>query len=110
MDVKSENPHLPDHVFKLTKALYGLKQAPRAWYDRLSKYLLDIGFTRGKIDTTLFVKTSHQEILLVQIYMDDIIFGATHEKMCEEFASCMHNEFEMSLMEELNFFLGLQIK
>ena len=69
-----ENPHLPNHVFKLTKALYGLKQAPRAWYDRLSKYLLDIGFTRGKIDTTLFVQTSHQDILLVQIYVDDIIF------------------------------------
>ena len=104
-----ENPQLLNHVFKLTKALYGLKQAPRAWYDRLSKYLLFIGFTQGKVDTTLFVKTSNQDILLVQIYVDDIIFGAT-KKLCEEFATCMQNEFEMSMMGELNFFPGLQIK
>ena len=80
---------LPDHVFKLTKALYGLKQAPRAWYDRLTKYLLDISFTRGKVDTTLFLKTSNRDILLIQIYVDDIIFGATNEKMCEEFVACI---------------------
>ena len=87
-----------------------MKQAPRAWYDHFSKYLLDIGFTREKVDTTLFVKTSNQDILLVQTYVDDIIFGATNEKMCEEFATCILNEFKMSMMGELNFFLGLQIK
>ena len=102
-----ENSQLLDHVLKLTKALYGLKQAPRAWYDRLSKSLLDIAFFREKNSTTLFIKTFNQDILLVQIYVDDIILGAINEKICEEFATCMQNEFEMSMMGELNFFLGL---
>ena len=91
------NPQLLDHIFKLSKALYGLKQAPHACYDCLIKYFLDIGFTRGKVDTTLFVKPYNQDILLVQIYMDDIISWAINEKMCEEFATCMQNKFEMSI-------------
>ena len=93
--------NFPNHVFKLKKALYGLKQAPRAWYERLSKFLISSGFKMGKIDTTLFI---------VQIYVDDIIFGATNVSLCEEFAKSMYSEFEMSMMGELNFFLGLQIK
>ena len=100
----------PDHVFKLTKALYGLKQAPRAWYDRLSTFLIENGFSRGKIDTTLFRKTHDSDLLIVQVYVDDIIFGATKMKMCEEFSNLMQSEFEMSMMGELGFFLGLQIK
>ncbi|KAK2356045.1 putative mitochondrial protein [Trifolium repens] len=105
-----KDEHKPNHVFKLTKALYGLKQAPRARYERLSTFLLDNGFSRGKIDTTLFRKTNKQDLLIVQVYVDDIIFGATNAKMCEEFSNLMQSEFEMSMMGELRFFLGLQIK
>jgi len=94
----------------LKKALYGLKQAPRAWYERLSKFLLENGFTRGKVDTTLFIKRKLHDIPLVQIYVDDIIFGSTNDSLCKEFSQDMQNEFEMSMMGELNFFLGLQIK
>ena len=72
-----------NHVFRLKKALYGLKQAPRAWYERLSKSLLKKGFKMGKIDTTLFIKTKDNDLLLVQIYVDDIIFGATNVSLCE---------------------------
>ncbi|KAH9697684.1 hypothetical protein KPL71_023711 [Citrus sinensis] len=105
-----ENEKFPDHVYKLSKALYGLKQAPRAWYDRLKNFLLDNDFSIGKADTTLFVKHKNQDILIVQIYVDDIIFGSTNELLCKEFSSCMSKEFEMSMMGELKYFLGLQIK
>ncbi|KAH9802197.1 hypothetical protein KPL71_001280 [Citrus sinensis] len=99
-----------DHVYKLSKALYGLKQAPRAWYDRLKNFLLDNDFSMGKADTTLFVKHKNQDILIVQISVDDIIFGSTNELLCKDFSSCMSQEFEMSMMGELKYFLGLQIK
>ncbi|KAH9801414.1 hypothetical protein KPL71_001018 [Citrus sinensis] len=104
-----ENEKFPNHVYKLSKALYGLKQAPRAWYDRLKNFLLDNGFSMGRADTTLFIKNKNQDIL-VQIYVDDIIFGSTNESLCKEFSSCMSKEFEMSMMGELKYFLGLQIK
>ena len=104
------DPNLPNHVLKLTKALYGLKQAPRAWYGRLSSFLIDNKFVRGTNDTTLFTKTEGNDILLVQIYVDDIIFGSTNSKLSKEFADLMSSEFKMSMMGELNFFLGLQIK
>ena len=96
--------------FKLKKSLYGLKQAPRAWYERLSKFLIYSGFKMGKIDTTLFIKPKDNDMLIIQIYVDDIIFGTTNVSLCEEFAKSMHSEFEMSMMGELTFFLGLQIK
>ena len=64
----------------------------------------------GKNDTTLFIKTKENDMLLVKIYVDDIIFRAIKVSLCEEFSECMHSEFEMSMMGELNFFLGLQIK
>ena len=105
-----EDPFKSDYVFKLNKALYGLKQAPRAWYERLSMFLISKGFHRGKVDTTLFLKTFDDDILVVQIYVDDIIFGSTKELLCQEFAKNMQAEFEMSMMGELTFFLGLQIK
>ena len=104
-----KNFEFPNHVYKLKKALYGLKQAPRAWYDRLSKFLLENDFERGKVDTTLFIKKSKHDILLVQIYVDDIIFGATNESLCKDFSNIMQSEFEMSMMGELRYFLGLQI-
>jgi len=72
-----EDHQHPNHVFKLKKALYGLKQAPRQWYERLRNFLLSLGYKRGMIDKIIFIKKSNSEIILVQIYVDDIIFGAT---------------------------------
>ena len=95
----------PDYVFKLKKALYGLKQAPRQWYERLSNFLLSHGYERGKIDKTLFIKKALNDIILVQVYVDDIIFGLTNQNLCEQFVAAMHGEFEMSMMGELNYFL-----
>ena len=105
-----EDINFPEHVFKLKKALYGLKQAPRAWYDRLSSFLITNGFMRGKVDTTLFRKDLAKDFIIVQIYVDDIIFGATNELLCKDFSNLMQSEFEMSMMGELKFFLGLQVK
>ncbi|EOY32645.1 Cysteine-rich RLK (RECEPTOR-like protein kinase) 8, putative [Theobroma cacao] len=99
-----------DHFFKLHKALYGLKQALRAWYERLSKFLVEKGYVRGSIDTTLFIKRYLNELIIVQISMDDIVFGATNEVLYNNFAKEMQGEFEMSMMGELKYFLGLQIK
>ncbi|KAJ9551929.1 LOW QUALITY PROTEIN: hypothetical protein OSB04_015974 [Centaurea solstitialis] len=99
----------PNHVYILDKALYGLKQAPRAWYDHLSNALLDNGFYKGKLDPTLFIKTDGNDILLVQIYVDDIIFGSTNSDMCTWFSDLMTTRFEMSMLRELLFFLGLQV-
>ena len=100
----------PEYVCRLNKALYGLKQAPRAWYDTLTSHLLNNGFSRGAIDSTLFILREKGNILLVQIYVDDIIFGSTDEKLCKKFSEIMSKEYEMSMMGELTFFLGLQIK
>jgi len=80
-----ENHDLPNHVFKLDKALYGLKQAPRAWYECLSNFLIDKGFQRGKVDNTLFLKSKRGHLLIVQIYVDDIIFSATNSDLCDKF-------------------------
>ncbi|GJW83105.1 retrovirus-related pol polyprotein from transposon TNT 1-94 [Tanacetum coccineum] len=68
------DPEHPSHVYRLKKALYGLKQAPRAWYDKLSAFLIKSGFTKGVVDPTLFTRKAGKHILLVQIYVDDIIF------------------------------------
>ncbi len=84
-----------------------MKQAPRAWYERLSSFLVFKGFTRGKVDTTLLRKESGRHFILVQIYVDDIIFYATDESLCREFSDLMQAEFEMSMMGELKFFLRL---
>nr|GFB57420.1 retrovirus-related Pol polyprotein from transposon TNT 1-94 [Tanacetum cinerariifolium] len=101
------DPYHPDKVYRLKKALYGLKQAPRAWYDELSKFLLSKGFTKGSIDPTLFITKHRGDILLVQIYFDDIIFGSTNPNLLKRFEKLMHNKFEMSMMGELKFFLGI---
>jgi hypothetical protein len=93
-----------DHVYKLKKSLYGLKQAPRAWYDTLSNFLIETDFKRGQVDTTLFRRTLENDILVVQIYVDDIIFGSTNASLCKEFSKLMQDEFEMSMMGELKFF------
>ncbi|GJS92613.1 retrovirus-related pol polyprotein from transposon TNT 1-94 [Tanacetum coccineum] len=100
----------PNYVYKLKKALYGLKQAPKAWYDRLKAFLIKHNYSMGMVDNTLFTKKKDSNLIIVQIYVDDIIFGSTCQEMCDDFAKIMHDEFEMSMMGELNFFLGLQIK
>ncbi|GAB2265493.1 hypothetical protein Dimus_037826 [Dionaea muscipula] len=105
-----EDPHFSNRVFKLEKALYGLKQASRAWYKRLSCFLLKNRYLKGKIDKTLFVETKGEDVLLVQVYIDDIIFGSTNESLCDEFSGLMKSEFRVNHMGELEFFLGLQIK
>nr|GEY58802.1 retrovirus-related Pol polyprotein from transposon TNT 1-94 [Tanacetum cinerariifolium] len=99
----------PSHVYKLKKALYGLKQAPRAWYDELSTFLLHNHFFKGTIDPTLFIKGFHDDILVVQVYVDDIIFGSTHPRYIQLFSDLMKSRFEMSMMGEMTFFLGLQV-
>nr|GEY16504.1 ribonuclease H-like domain-containing protein [Tanacetum cinerariifolium] len=104
------DPHNPKHVYRVVKALYGLHQAPRAWYARLSTFLLKHHYRRGTIDKTLFLKKDSRHIILVQVYVDDIIFGSTNKAWCDEFEVLMKGEFEMSAMGELMFFLGLQVK
>nr|GEV10432.1 hypothetical protein [Tanacetum cinerariifolium] len=93
-----------DHVYALDKALYGLKQAPRAWYDVLSQFLIESGFQKGSIDTTLFIKKKGKHIMLIQIYANDIIFGSTNPKYCTKFLDLMVKRFEMSIMGEMKFF------
>ena len=105
-----EDPKYPNHVYKLHKALYGLKQAPRAWYECLKDFLVKNDFTMGKADSTLFTRKVDKHIFVCQVYVDDIIFGSTDEKFCKEFSRIMTKRFEMSMMGELKFFLGFQIK
>nr|GEZ75818.1 hypothetical protein [Tanacetum cinerariifolium] len=105
-----EDPDHPDKVYKVVKALYGLHQAPRYWYETLANYLLENGFHIGQIDQTLFIKKQKGDILLVQIYVDDIIFGATNKNLCKSFEKLIKDKFQMSSMGELIFFLGLQVK
>ena len=90
------------HILKI-KSL--ATKVPRAWYDRLSNFLLKNDFKRGQVDTTLSKKTLEKDILIVQIYVDDIIFGSTNASLCKEFSKLMQEEFEMSMMGELKFFL-----
>ncbi|GJX47482.1 putative ribonuclease H-like domain-containing protein [Tanacetum coccineum] len=104
-----EDPEFPGRVYKVEKALYGLHQASRAWYETLSTYLLDNEFQRGQIDKILFIKRVKSDILLVQVYVDDIIFGSTKKKLCTEFEKLMHKKFQISSKGKLTFFLGLQV-
>nr|GEU84599.1 copia protein [Tanacetum cinerariifolium] len=99
-----------DHVYKLMKALYGLKQAPKAWYDRLKAFFIKHEYKIGMVFNTLFTNKKSSNLIIIQIYVDDIIFDSTCQDMCDEFAKITHEKFETSMMGELNFFLGLQIK
>ncbi|GJW75731.1 putative ribonuclease H-like domain-containing protein [Tanacetum coccineum] len=104
-----EDQENPTHVYRLKKALYGLKQAPRAWYDTLSKFLLANHFFKGAVDPTLFTRKTGKHILLVQIYVDDIIFASTDHNACNTFSKEMSSKFQMSMMGQMSFFLGLQV-
>ncbi|GJR25124.1 retrovirus-related pol polyprotein from transposon TNT 1-94 [Tanacetum coccineum] len=103
------DPDFLDHVYKLKKAMYGLKQALRAWYDKLSSFIIEHHFTKGIVDLTLFTRRHEDDILLVQVYVDDIIFGSTNPDFSKHFANLMKNNYEMSMMGELKFFLRLQV-
>ncbi|GJW30136.1 retrovirus-related pol polyprotein from transposon TNT 1-94 [Tanacetum coccineum] len=105
-----ESNEFPNHVRKLDKALYGLKQAPRAWYETLSTFLTEHKFVRGKIYNNLFVYKTQTDVILVQSYVDDIIFGSTSTKLCKQFAKLMTQRYEMSMIGVLTYFLGFQIK
>jgi hypothetical protein len=105
-----EDSEYPNHVYKLSKALYGLKQAPRAWYECLRDFLITNGFKVYKADPTLFTKTIANDLFVCQIYVDNIIFGSTNKSTCEEFSRIMIQKFEMSMMGELKYFLGFQVK
>jgi len=104
------DPSFPEHVYKLRKALYGLKQAPRAWYEMLTEFLIKNGYRKGGIDKTLFVKDEDGKIMIAQIYVDDIVFGGMSNQVVQHFVKQMQSEFEMSLVGELTYFLGLQVK
>ncbi|CAA7021248.1 unnamed protein product [Microthlaspi erraticum] len=85
------------------------EEAPRAWYEHLTKFLIDTGYVRGTVDKTLFTLEKKNEMMMVQIYVDDIIFGGTSEKLVENFVKSMTKEFKMSMVGELKYFLGLQV-
>nr|GEU65571.1 retrovirus-related Pol polyprotein from transposon TNT 1-94 [Tanacetum cinerariifolium] len=103
------NADHPSHVYRLKKALYGLKQASRAWYKELSTFLPQNNFFKGTIDPTLFIRRFDDDILVVQVYVDDIIFGSTHPRYNQLFSDLMKSRFEMSMVGEMTFFLGLQV-
>jgi hypothetical protein len=105
-----ENPKYPNRVYKLSKALCGLKQAPRAWYARLKTFLLEHRYIMGSLDKTLLTLKHGNDILLVQIYVNDIIFSGSSHMLESSFQEMIEKEFQMSMMGELTFFLGLQVK
>ncbi|GJZ76650.1 putative ribonuclease H-like domain-containing protein [Tanacetum coccineum] len=105
-----KDPDHPDKVYKVVKALYGLHQAPRAWYETLANYLLSNGFNRGKIDQTLFIKKQKGDILLVQVYVDDIIFGSTNKELCTGFEKLMKDNQDKYVDEILKKFNYTDVK
>ncbi|CAM8916946.1 unnamed protein product [Rhodiola kirilowii] len=105
-----KDPHHADHVYRLKKALYGLKQAPRAWYEHLTEFLINHGYVQRGVDNTLFVKHTRPNFIISQIYVDDIVFGSSNQKMVDKFVEQMQSKFKMSMVGEICYFLGLQVK
>jgi hypothetical protein len=105
-----EDDRFPHHVYKHFKALYGLKQAPRTWYECLSDFLISNALKVRKANPTLFTKTYDGDLFICQIYVNDIVFGSTNQMSCEEFSKVMMQKFEISMMGELTYFLGFQVK
>ncbi|CAM8902256.1 unnamed protein product [Rhodiola kirilowii] len=101
-----EDPHHPDHVYRLKKTLYGLKQAPRAWYERLTDFLINHGYVREGVDNMLFIKHTRSDFIIAQIY----VFGSSNKKMVDKFAEQMQSEFKMSMVGEMCYFLALLVK
>ena len=94
----------------MKETLYGLKQVPWQWYERLRKFLLQKGYARDVVVKTLFIRKHASDVILVQVYIDDIIFGSNNNSTSKEFLVAMQGEFQMSMMGELTYFLGLQVK
>jgi hypothetical protein len=105
-----ESPKYPDRVYKISKILYGLKQAPRAWYARLKTFSLEHVYVTGSVDKTIFTLNHGTDFLLVQIYVNNIIFGGSSHTLVSRFQEILESEFQMSMMGELTFFLGIQVK
>jgi hypothetical protein len=105
-----ESPKYPDRVYKLSKTLYELKQTSWAWYARFKMCLQEHRYVMGSVDKTLFTLNHDTDFLLVQIYMDDIIFGESSHTLVSRFQKMMESEFQISMMGELTFFLGIQVK
>ncbi|GJW99588.1 putative ribonuclease H-like domain-containing protein [Tanacetum coccineum] len=107
-----KDPDNPDKVYKVVKTLYGLHQAPRAWYETLAKTICfgDMGFKRGKIDQTLFIKKQKGDILLVHVYVDDIIFGSTNKELCTGFEKLMKDNQDKYVDEILKKFNYTYVK
>jgi hypothetical protein len=105
-----ENPKYPSRIYKVSIALYGLKQASMTWYAKLKSFLLEHGYAMSSVDKTLFTLKCGNDFLLVQIYMDAIIFGGSSHSLVSSFQEMIVNEFQMSMMEELTFFLGIHVK
>jgi hypothetical protein len=103
-----EDEEHPNHVYKLHKALYGLKQALRAWYECLSDFLIENGFTNGKANSTLFTRKMGKDLFMCQIYVDDFISSSTNKSFFDEFSKIMMDRFEMSMIEELKYFLDFK--
>jgi hypothetical protein len=97
-------------VYKLSNTLYEIKQAPQAWYTRLKTFLVEHEYVMGTVDKTLFTLSHVTDFLLVQIYVDDIIFGGSSHTLVFRFQEMMESEFQISMMRELTFFLGIQVK
>lgn len=99
----------PDYTYRLKKALYGLKQASRAWYYKLDSYFLTCGFKAGENDSNLYVKTNDGKLLVVVVYVDDISFASDIDHLTFQFVVDMKVEFDLSMLGEISYFLGLQI-
>ncbi|KAK6123269.1 hypothetical protein DH2020_042997 [Rehmannia glutinosa] len=99
-----------DKVLKLKKALYGLKQAPRAWNSRIDKYLQENGFTKCPHEHALYVKVRKNDVLIVCLYVDDLIFTGNNPNMFEEFKKAMTREFEMTDIGVMAYYLGVEVK
>ena len=96
-------------ISRLKKALYGLKKALRAWYSRLDKYLHQQDLKRRIVDNSLYIKTKGEDQLIVLVYVDDSIFGSNSDKMIQNVVEEINNEFDMSMLSELSFFIFLYI-
>ena len=104
-----ENKDYPNHVYRLKKALYGSKQVLRAWYSRLDQYLIKNGFRRVCVDSNLYIYGTCDDIIIVLVYVDDIVFGSNDDALSQGFSKLMQSKFEISMLGELSYFLGLQI-
>ena len=102
------DPHFPDHVCLLKKALYGLKQAPRAWFQRFSSFLLTLGFSCNRADTSLFVFHQQSNLIYLFLYVDDIIITGNNPSLLDSFACKLHSEFATKDLGSLSYFFGLE--